>query len=238
MTKQHYEPKFVEKLFDKMSSSYSRMNYITSFGFSERWRKQCVNEIEIGKAKVIVDLLTGMGECWKFIDEKANKNAKIIGIDFSTEMIKRAQKNTEKYKNRNIELLKENVFKNSIKDNSVDTVISGFGLKTFNNEQLTELTNEINRMLKPNGNFSLIDVSIPKNRVLRIFYTFYLKYVIPILGKLFLGNVETYKMLGIYTSEFNNSRNVERIFKKHNFEIEYVEYFYGCASGIKGVKKE
>ena len=232
-----YEPKFVEKLFDKMSSSYSRMNYITSFGFSERWRKQCVNEIEIGKGKVIVDLLTGMGECWKFIDKKANKDAKIIGIDFSTEMIKKAQKNKEKFKNRNIELLKENVFKNSIKENSVDTVVSGFGLKTFNNEQLTELAKEINRMLKPSGNFSLIDVSIPKNRVLRIFYTFYLKYTIPILGKLFLGNVETYRMLGIYTSEFKNSRNVERIFKKYNFEIEYVEYFYGCASGIKGIKR-
>ncbi|MCD8413613.1 class I SAM-dependent methyltransferase [Tenacibaculum finnmarkense] len=235
---EHYEPKFVEKLFDKMSSSYSRMNYITSFGFSERWRKQCVNEIEISNGKVIVDLLTGMGECWKFIDKKANKEAKIIGIDFSTEMIKKAENNKGKFKNRKIELLKENVFKNSIKENSVDTVISGFGLKTFDNEQLTQLAKEINRMLKPNGNFSLIDVSVPKNRILKIFYVFYLKYIIPILGKLFLGNVETYKMLGVYTNEFDNSRNVENIFKNQNFEVEYVEYFYGCASGIKGMKRD
>ena len=233
----HYEPKFVEKLFDNMSSSYSRMNYITSFGFSKKWRKQCVNEIEIENGKVIVDLLTGMGECWKFIDLKADKEAKIIGLDFSSNMIKKAEKNKRNFRERNIELLKENVFENSIKEKSVDTVISGFGLKTFNSEQLTNLAKEIDRMLKPNGNFSLIDVSVPKNVILKAFYIFYLKYIIPILGKFFLGNIETYKMLGIYTAEFENSRNLERIFRNQNFEVEYVQYFYGCASGIKGVKK-
>jgi len=134
-------------------------------------------------------------------------------------------------------LLNENVFKNSIKDNSVDTLISGFGLKTFDNEQLQDLAKEISRVLKPNGNFSLIDVSVPKNRILKVFYLFYLKSIIPILGKLFLGNSETYKMLGIYTIEFQNSRNVENIFKSQGFEVEYVSYFFGCASGIKGRKR-
>ncbi|WP_341225319.1 class I SAM-dependent methyltransferase [uncultured Arcticibacterium sp.] len=234
--KEHYEPKFVEKLFDKMSSSYSRMNYITSFGFSERWRKECVNEIDLSHGKVIVDLLTGMGECWKFIDKNADKTAKIIGLDFSTEMIKKAEKNKSKFKNREIELLRENVFENSIKSNSADSVISGFGLKTFNNKQLERLAIEINRILKTNGNFSLIDVSVPKNNMLKGFYMFYLKYIIPILGKLFLGNSEAYKMLGRYTTEFENSKNVKQIFEKQNFKVEYVAYFYGCASGIKGTK--
>jgi len=47
-----YEPKFVEKLFDKMSGSYSKVNYITSIGFSSRWRKQCVDAVQIEKGKV------------------------------------------------------------------------------------------------------------------------------------------------------------------------------------------
>ena len=68
-----YEPKFVEKLFDKMSNSYSKMNYITSFGFSERWRRKCVEEIQIEKGKNVVDLMTGMGECWKHILKKVIK---------------------------------------------------------------------------------------------------------------------------------------------------------------------
>ena len=231
-----YEPKFVEKLFDKMSSSYSKMNYITSFGFSERWRRQCVEEIEIEKGKTVVDLMTGMGECWKHILKTSNKDSKLIGLDFSTEMINRAEKNKGKFEKSNIEIFKENVFENSIANETADFIISGFGLKTFNDEQLGKLANEIERILKPNGKFSLIDVSVPKGKFLKPFYMFYLKNIIPILGKIFLGSQETYRMLGIYTEEFGNSKNVYQIFNKPEFEVEYVEYFYGCASGIKGRK--
>jgi ubiquinone/menaquinone biosynthesis methyltransferase len=234
--KEIYEPKFVEKLFDKMSSSYSKMNYITSFGFSERWRRQCVEEIEIEKGKTVVDLMTGMGECWKHILKKSDRDSKLIGLDFSTEMINRAKKNKGKFEKSTIEILKENVFENSIANETADFVISGFGLKTFNDEQLEKLANEINRILKPNGKFSLIDVSVPNSKLLKPFYMFYLKNIIPTLGKLFLGSPETYRMLGVYTEEFGNSKNVYQIFNKLEFEVEYVEYFYGCASGIKGRK--
>jgi len=232
-----YEAKFIEKLFDNMSNSYSKMNYTTSFGFSKRWRKQCIEEIQIEEGKVVVDLMTGMGECWEYILKNENEDSKLIGLDFSSEMLKRAKQKKLEYSNSNIELLKENVFENSIKSNYADYVISGFGLKTFNEEQLTKFANEINRMLKSNGKFSLIEVSVPKNRILKLFYMFYVKKVIPILGKMFLGSPETYKMLGIYTEKFENSKNVFDIFKKENFEVEYVEYFFGCATGIKGVKK-
>jgi len=219
-----------------MSSSYSKMNYITSFGFSERWRRQCVEEIGIEKGKTVVDLMTGMGECWKHILKKSDKNSKLIGLDFSTEMINRAKKNKGKFKKSKIEILKENVFKNSIENETVDFVISGFGLKTFNDEQLEKLATEIDRILKPNGEFSLIDVSVPNSKLLKPFYIFYLKQIIPILGKIFLGSPETYKMLGVYTEEFGNSKNVYQIFNRPEFKVEYVEYFYGCATGIKGIK--
>jgi len=105
-------------------------------------------------------------------------------------------------------LLKENIFDNSIKSASADYVISGFGLKTFNQEQIHLLAKEIDRILKPNGKFSLIDVSVPKLGILKPLYMFYLKRIIPLLGKLFLGSPENYRMLGIYTEKYGNSKNV------------------------------
>jgi len=232
-----YESKFVEDLFDKMSESYSRVNYITSFGFSAKWRCQCVKELDIQKGAIIVDLMTGMGECWKYILKKENGVKKLIALDFSKEMIKKATQNKMKYENQQIEIRRENVFENGIENESADYIISGFGLKTFNENQLKKLAFEINRILKQKGKFSLIDVSVPKNNLLKIGYMFYLKNVIPILGKLLLGNPETYKMLGIYTEEYKDSKKVFRIFKEQGFEVKYVNYFYGCASGIKGMKK-
>lgn len=231
-----YDPKFVEALFDTMSGSYTRMNYITSFGFSERWRRQLVEQVAIEPGSVVVDLMTGMGECWKFI-LRNSRNGKLIGLDFSIEMINRARLNRAKFVTREIEILKEDVFENSIPDQSADVVVSGFGLKTFNEAQLQQLAVQIKRILKPGGRLSLVDVSVPKNIVLRTLYMFYLKNAIPILGFLFLGNPESYRMLGIYTEAFENSKQVLRIFNSEGFEVEYVEYFFGCASGIKGHRK-
>ncbi len=234
--KEIYDPKFVEELFDRMSGSYERMNYITSFGFSKAWRKQCVSAIDLKDKKVIVDLMTGMGECWKPILKRAGLKTKLISLDFSTEMLKYAANRKRKFSNFDIQILNENVFNNSIPTESVDCVISGFGLKTFSSEQIENLALEIERLLKVNGEFSLIDVSVPKSKTLRFFYLFYLKKIIPILGRIFLGNPETYKMLGIYTEQFQNSKEVKAIFEKRNFKIEYLNYFMGCATGIKGKK--
>ena len=234
--KNHYEPEYVEALFDDMSLTYSNMNYITSFGFSQRWRKQFVRGFDLPKNVMVVDLMSGMGECWKPLLSTFSNISELVAIDFSTEMIRRAKVKIQEFPNQKITILKENVLQNSIPNETVDFVISGFGMKTFNAQQLEKLAQEIERILKVNGQFSLVDVSVPNNRLLRFFYIFYLKKVIPILGKLFLGNAETYRMLGVYSEAFQNAKNVATIFRKYNFEVTYVEYFFGCASGVKGRK--
>ena len=231
-----YADAFVESLFDTMSGSYSRMNYITSFGFSEIWRRQCVEAVSIQPGKVTVDLLSGKGECWKSIFKRSDQNSKLIAIDFSDEMNKGAEERKQKYPQHDIKILNENVFDNSIQSNSADFVVSGFGLKTFNDQQLGQLAQEIERILKVGGKFSLIDISVPKGKGLKMFFMFYLKNIIPILGKIFLGNPDSYRMLGIYTTQFGNAEKVAKIFNQHKFEVEYVPYFFGCASGITGTK--
>lgn len=212
------------------------MNYISSFGFSALWRSKFIKEIEGKPGGVAVDLMTGMGECWEGLIKNANGKLTLIGIDFSSEMLKHAEQQKLKLSKHPISILKENIFENSIEAGIADTVISGFGLKTFNEAQLHQLAEETQRLLKVGGNFSMLDVSLPKNKLLLAIYGFYIKRVIPLVGKLFLGNPETYKMLGIYTAHFKNAKEVESIFKQYQFEVEYISYFFGCATGIKGVK--
>lgn len=231
-----YNPDFIEDLFNKMSGSYARMNYITSLGFSARWRRQCVQSIDLAPGAIVADLMTGMGECWSDILKQTDGKGKIIAIDFSEGMLKYAFKRKARMKNACIDILKVNVFDNGIPENSVDAVISGFGIKTFSEEQLTNLAKEIKRLLKPGGSFSLVDVSVPDPGVLKSLYMFYLKNVIPILGRIFLGNPDTYKMLGIYTEKFKNSNNAADVFRSEGLEVELTSFFHGCATGIKGRK--
>jgi ubiquinone/menaquinone biosynthesis methyltransferase len=232
-----YHPEFVLQLFDEMSGSYARMNYITSFGFSERWRRQLVRRAQVHEGEVVADLMTGMGECWKPILRGIGPTGKLIALDFSEGMLRYARARLARYPAHEIVILKEDLFNNSIPDRSVDVALSGFGMKTFSSEQLAAMARTTARMLKPGGRVALMDVSTPSAVWMKGPYMFYLKRVIPFLGRLFLGNPENYRMLGRYSEQFGNAREVAEIFKAHGFEVKYVEYFFGCASGIVAVLK-
>lgn len=219
-----------------MSSSYERMNYITSFGFSIRWRTQFLNSfIQTSEEVEIIDLLTGMGETWKETKCKL-PNSKLTALDFSVEMLKYAKQKSKVKFNNEIKILQQDILKNQLPSNHFDFVTCAFGLKTFNTEQLNILALETKRILKPGGQFSFIEVSKPDNKILKVLYGFYLGQIIPILGKLLLGNIEEYKMLWQYTNKFENSKKSKEIFAMTGLKTEFTSYFYGCATGFCGYK--
>ncbi len=141
------------------------------------------------------------------------------------------------YPHWNIQLLEEDVLNNSIISSHADFVVSAFGLKTFSTAQLEKLAFEINRILKPNGQFAFIEISEPKWLLLRLLFMFYLNWIIPIIGKLFMGNSMDYKMLGVYCSKFKNCEKFSTQLKANGLEVRYKKYFFGCATGVMGYKK-
>lgn len=230
-----YDTQYVSSLFDKMSKTYGITNYISSFGFTERWRKQCVREIDWGTdVKKGYDLMSGMGESWHLILKESN--VKITGVDISREMNKKAKRQLTKNKDWEITIREENVLDNQMESETADFIISTFGLKTFSKEQLKLLAKEIARMLRKGGQFSMIEISEPKNWMLRMPYMFYLKSVIPIIGKLFQGDSANYKMLGTYCEQFKNCAFFKAELEKIGLTVELKSYFYGCATGVVGYK--
>jgi demethylmenaquinone methyltransferase/2-methoxy-6-polyprenyl-1,4-benzoquinol methylase len=221
-----------------MSTSYERMNFITSFGFSIRWRRQFLDPLKQSKNKAeIIDLLTGMGETWNATKNKF-PNSNLTVLDFSEGMLKYAkQKSQTKFKSEII-VLQQDILNNKLPSNYYDFVTCAFGLKTFNDEQLNILALETKRILKSGGQFSFIEVSKPDNKILKVLYGFYLGKIIPILGKLLLGNPEEYKMLWQYTDKFDNAKNATEIFAKTGLMTTFNSYFYGCATGFYGTKTD
>lgn len=231
-----YSPEFVRQLFNKMSASYERMNTITSFGFSNRWRRQCVYELDIQPGQTVVDLMTGMGETWEYICQRIGPEGTLLGVDFCENMLRYATKkqNQKRFLPYTIEIRQEDVLALKTPAQLADHVVIAFGLKTFNEAQISELANAILHILKPGGQFSCIEVSVPKPSLLRLLYLFYLKRIIPVLGALFLGNPQTYKMLGVYTAQFGSSDRVSHLFTQAGLNCHSKLYFFGCATGVVG----
>lgn len=231
-----YNPEFVCSLFDRMSGSYENVNYITSFGFSLRWRKQFLRALPSSNASIqVIDLMTGMGETWGPV-KKHFPNAAFSALDFSQGMLSHAKEKNRKQFNNSVTVLHQDLLKNTLASDHYDVVLSAFGLKTFNNDQIRILGKEIKRILRPGGAFSLIEVSAPSNILLRALYKFHLKYAVPICGKILLGNPEEYRMLWKYTDRFQNSSAAQQIFQEEGLDCKMVSYFNGCATGIVGRK--
>jgi ubiquinone/menaquinone biosynthesis methyltransferase len=227
-----YDPDFVEQLFGSMSATYERINLITSFGFSQRWRRQCVEAASLKEGGTVVDLMSGMGEAWEYILRETKGKANIIGVDFCQAMLEFAKRRESALAGSSIQLRCENALKTSLPAESADAIISTFGLKTFSQGQLRDLASELWRILKPGGVISMVEISKPQNALLSIPYLFYLKIIIPILGKFFLGNPKNYRMLGVYTERFGDCSKVIPILEKLGFKMTPTSYFFGCATGF------
>lgn len=231
-----YNPEFVKGLFNKMSDSYERMNYITSFGFSIRWRRQFLQHLRPTREKIqVIDLMTGMGEAWHALKHRF-RAADLTAVDFSEEMLKKAHRKNGLHFNHAFQVSNQDVLQNDLRSGYYDVVVCAFGLKTFNEVQLATLAGEIKRILKPGGQFSFVEVSWPANRILRVLFRFYLKWCIPVLGRLLLGNPEAYQMLWRYTEEFGNAEKATEIFRTAGLNADFRSYFYGCATGVSGHK--
>lgn len=231
-----YDATFVRALFNEMARTYGVTNLIASFGFAKRWRDQCVAQVPLRPGMIICDLMTGMGECWPPIGAALQGRGQLFALDFSAEMCRRAATNRPQLSPLAITVLEADALTSSIASASVDGVISTFGLKTLNDEQKVILAQEISRILKPGGLFSLLEIAVPPNRALRLLYLFYLKRVIPIIGQLLLGNPDNYRMLGIYTEQFRSCRTFTGALRAAGLYANERAYFFGCASGVHGHK--
>lgn len=229
-----YNPVFVRDLFDEMSGTYGTVNLLSSFGFSAHWRKRCADEIRFAPNQTIMDLMSGMGEMWPSIIARSDNSRQLQAIEFSSQMCKHAR---GKYSNLDIRLLEMDVLENQVPDASVDVITSGFGLKTFSDDQKDLLAKQIARILKPGGQISLIEISVPDFAPLRLLYMFYLKFVIPLIGQLFLGNPDNYRMLGVYTEAFQDCTKMTECLNAAGLAVCQKQYFFGCATGIVGGKR-
>jgi ubiquinone/menaquinone biosynthesis C-methylase UbiE len=119
---------------------------------------------------------------------------------------------------------------------SADRIVSSFGLKTFSPSQIVMLGREMARLLKPGGAFSFVEIALPRFP-LRLPFRFYLTYIIPVIGRLFLGNPDNYRLLSVYAQHFSEGPDVAEVFARHGFSVRSEKLFFGCARRITGTKR-
>ncbi|MCS7035390.1 MAG: arsenite methyltransferase [Saprospiraceae bacterium] len=105
---------------------------------------------------VVLDLGSGAGNDAFVARAETGETGKVIGVDFTPAMIRKARENAEKLGYNNVEFREGDIEDLPISDNSVDVVISNCVLNLVPNK--AKAFAEILRVLRPGGHFSISDV--------------------------------------------------------------------------------
>jgi ubiquinone/menaquinone biosynthesis methyltransferase len=181
---------YVKNLFNKLAVKYDFMNDLITGGLHRNWKTKICKLLKLKSDNHVLDIACGTGDiCFKLQKKYSKNNLNITGIDFSENMLDIARK---KNKYKNIEFLKADALNLPFEDNFFDAITLSYALRNMSDYKTCLL--EANRVCKKNGQIIILDMSYP-NKFTDLITKFYRFTIIPILGKIFVENLEAYSYL-------------------------------------------
>ncbi len=224
----------VTQMFDNVSSNYDFLNRVLTFGIDVTWRKKVVKFVTDQNAKIVLDIATGTGDLAIMLAQ-ANID-KVTGLDISSGMLEVGKKKVAQLNLENkIEMILGDSEKLPFKDHAFDAITVGFGVRNF--EDLEKGLSEIYRVLKPKGTFVVLETSQPTKFPIKQGFTFYSKYIIPTVGKMFSKDKNAYSYLPESAAAFPYGEKFNNILLKIGFKSSKVyPQTFGAATIYQAIK--
>ena len=203
----------VKSVFDKVYGRYDLMNDFMSLGIHRLWKKNLLNMMNPSSNQNLVDVACGTGDIAELFLNNTNKLSHVTCVDPNKGMILKGIEKLKKFKN--IKWVIGSAEKLPLEDNFFDFYTISFGLR--NTKNLDKSLTEAYRVLKPGGRFFCLEFSKIQNPDLDFIYNNYSK-LIPLIGKLIVGEREPYDYLVQSIANFLHQEELIDLMKKNGFE--------------------
>lgn len=223
------------KIFDDIAGTYDLLNRMLSFGIDVYWRKKLLGALPPRSEQKALDLATGTADLALTL-AKDSRIQSVRGIDLSQEMITIGkQKVTKANKDNQVTLEMGDATAIKAEDESFDVVTISFGIRNFSDPD--QSLRDIHRVLKEQGRLLILEFSLPKNRLVRGFYFFYFRKVLPWIGNLISRHKDAYTYLNQSVEDFPYGESFAQ--KMRNAGLKNVTYrplTFGIATLYSGDK--
>lgn len=224
------------KMFDRISPSYDKINRIISFGMDQSWRRQVVKHLPDKTRFKLLDIATGTGDQLLSIFDHCKRVDKAVGIDLSSDMMKLAQNkiNLKSYSQK-ISLQRADAQNLPFTEDAFDAVTFTFGIRNVPSPKIA--LREIHRVLKSKGRCIILEFSLPPQPI-RPFYLFYIRTILPWVGKALSKDKDAYSYLNQTIETFPYGKAFALLMKEEGFhQIEIHPMALGAVSLYLGVKR-
>ena len=171
----------VRDMFDAIAPRYDLVNRVMTFRLDVRWRRRTVRDLALPAGATVLDLASGTGDLCIDLREAGLTP---LSMDLSFGMLAADRSGAAR--------AQSDILKLPVRGGAVDGVTCGFALRNL--LELPAFFAELARVVRPGGRIALLDVGVPKNRVVRFGNDIYFGRVVPRIGAL-LSDGAAYRYL-------------------------------------------
>ena len=174
----------VEDLFAAVAPRYDLINDLQSLGLHRLWKRRLVHLANPRPGTVALDLCCGTGDVALAL---ARRGATVTGIDFSNAMLDVARRRQAP---PGTKFVHGDAMELPFPDASADIVTVAYGLR--NVADVNRALAEWRRVLRPGGRLVVLEFGKPPNAAWRWLYFQYLRWLVPVFGRVFCGDADTH----------------------------------------------
>ncbi len=216
----------IQQMFNNIAQSYDKLNAVISFGLHLKIKRKAIKNVPLKLDFKILDACTGTGDIAIYLAKNVAQNGTVIGVDFSEQMLKIAEKKAKKIDN--ISFINADVLNLPFEDAQFDACFISFGLRNL--ADLEKGLSELKRVTKKGGLVVNLDTGKPKG-FFGFLYKIYFFKIVPILGQLFHGDASPYKYLPASTKNFPDGDKLVKIFQSLGFKnVKKFDFLFGTMS--------
>lgn len=195
-------------MFDEVAPTYDKTNDLLSFGQSRLWRGIVAKAVDPKSGQSVLDMAAGTGSSTAAF---ARPGVRLVAGDFSEGMLAEGRK-----RHPEIEFVFADATKLPFKAKEFDATTISFGLR--NVVDVEAALSEMFRVTKPGGRIVICEFSKVSNPVLRPFYNFYLRKVLPAFSSLASKTPEAYSYLSESIDAWPDQRTLAAKIEKAGYE--------------------
>jgi demethylmenaquinone methyltransferase/2-methoxy-6-polyprenyl-1,4-benzoquinol methylase len=212
---------YVRHMFARIAPRYDLLNRLMTFGQDKGWRADTVACLEIKPGDLVLDNGCGTGDLALEILAK-HPSCRIIASDLTPEMVAVARRRPKAAK---IDWVIADSQRLPFADSSFNGVVSGYLLRNL--PDASGGLNEQVRVISRGGRMAALDTTPPRG-MLAPFIRFYLRFIIPALGRAIAGDGEAYTYLPQSTEQFLSAEKLASRMEEAGFEnVSFARRMFG-----------
>jgi ubiquinone/menaquinone biosynthesis methyltransferase len=220
----------IQTIFDRIAPVYDQLNNWLSFGQHRIWKQMTVKWSEPQSGDVGLDICCGSGDLAQLLARKVGKTGKVVGVDFSKELLAiAAQRAHDYYPSLPLEWIEGDALNLPFEDNTFDCATMGYGLR--NVTDIPRCLRELHRVLKPKAKVAILDFHRPSQPWQQSFQQWYLDNLVVPMAQRF-GLKEEYAYIMPSLERFPVGREQVKLAHEAGFNPAI---HYPIAGGMMGV---